>query len=228
MAAKVEITESGLTIREDLSFDEWAELGTHLVRAGRTTAFLIGDWINYGESRKDYGDKYTEALKSTGYDYNTLRHFARVARQVSLCVRTHNLSWEHHRKVASLKDPDEQRRWLNVAAEAAAKGEPISTRRLGKSILRGRVVSTDELQEQDNDRGIDNVHPYVNRIVAWWGKMKRDGWLDEATEEQRANLREDLRPVVDIVRELEGLAPSKESFRANRHMGYSHRRAEAR
>ena len=38
----------------------------------------------------------------------------------------------------------------------------------------------------ENDKGIENHIPFVNRLVAWWARMKEKGWHDDATPEQRA------------------------------------------
>ncbi len=199
---KFMLTEVGIDFHDDLTFEEWSDLGQRLACAGRSLGFMIGDWINYGESHKEYGDKYIEALQATGYDYNTLRHFARVSRLVKLCVRTHNLSWEHHRKVASLKDEKEQRKWLEVASKAVEEGKPMSTRRLQKSILLGREATDKDMQIDPADKGRDNPHPHINGLLAWWRKMEKVKWLECAMPEQKHDLKVDLQPVVDIYNQL--------------------------
>ena len=60
----------------------------------------------------------------------------------------------------------------------------------------------DEVDLPESDRGIENHIPFVNRLVAWWGRMRERGWKDQATPEQRAALKRDLEPVVEIYREL--------------------------
>jgi len=42
----------------------------------------------------------------------------------------------------------------------------------------------------------------VNRRVAWWSRMREKRWLDKATREQRAALKRDLLPVVEIWQQL--------------------------
>lgn len=196
-----QLSEVGIEFQDGISVEEWTDLGHQIARAGRSLGFLIGDWINYGESRKDFGEKYSEALKATGLDYSTLKLYSRVARHIEMVTRVTQLSFEHHRKVAML-EPEEQKRWLKVASKAVEKGEPISTRRLAKSITLGRVAKDADMHTPQNDRGIDNVHPHVNRIVAFWGKMKRSGWLEQATPEMAETLLVDLKPVLDIAQEL--------------------------
>lgn len=202
-SGKFTVSAAGIEFHDDLTFEEWSEIGEEIARAGRSLGFLIGDWINYGESRKDYGDKYAEALKATGFDYGTLRNYSNVARRVKLSLRNDNLSWEHHRKVAPLKDEAQQKKWLQTASKAKEKGKPMSTRRLAKSILLGRVARDTDMSVPENDRGRDNVHPHVNRLVAFWGKLKREGYLENADVELMKCMMIDISPVLKIYDELE-------------------------
>jgi hypothetical protein len=103
--------------------------------------------------------------------------------------------------VAKLPEAD-QRRWLKIAAENQQNGNPVSTRRLRRSISAGRLLETDEVNLPENDRGIENHIPFVDRLVAWWARMRGKGWYDEAAPEQRAAVKRDLEPVVAIYNEL--------------------------
>jgi hypothetical protein len=111
------------------------------------------------------------------------------------------LSWEHHRIVAKLP-PVEQGRWLGIVADNQETGSPISTRRLRRSISAGRLLAEDEVGVPENDRGIENHIPFVNRLLSWWARMRDSGWRDGATPEQRAAVKRDLEPVVSIYNEL--------------------------
>jgi hypothetical protein len=61
--SKFVITPTGIQFNEELSYDEWIQMANDLGRAERSIGFVIGDWINYGESR--WREKYDEALKIT-------------------------------------------------------------------------------------------------------------------------------------------------------------------
>ena len=77
-----------------------------------------------------------------------------------------------------------------------------TTRRLRKSIIVGRLLTPEELHPDPTDRGIENHIPYVNRLLAWWGRMRDKRWLQWATREQRLALKEDLEPIVEIYHQL--------------------------
>jgi len=205
---KFTVSRTGLSVHQDLSFDEWAALAPRLNEASRCVAFLIGDWLIYGEarfakqggkpSRRVCGEDYERAIAATGLDLSTLQSYAHVARKVPAPSRQEALSWEHHKAVAKLKEND-QVRWLRIAAEAAGA---ISSRRLRKSITAGRLLSVDELRFDPADRGIPNHIPHINRLRAWWADMKKARWLDRATKAQRATLKRDLMPVIKIFEQL--------------------------
>jgi hypothetical protein len=209
---KFTISPTGLSISEDLSFEEWEGLATNLCEAARGVAFVIGDWLIYGERRfatavpgkelcRVKSEDYERAIKATGLDRTTLHAYTYVARRVPASLRNQLLSWEHHKTVAKL-EPDDQSRWLQLAAERLEDGQPVSTRRLRKSIQAGRLLATDEIEVEASDRGIENHIPFVNRLSAWWSRLKERRWLDSASREQRAALKRDLHPLVEIYQQL--------------------------
>ena len=58
------------------------------------------------------------------------------------------------------------------------------------------------LQSDAAIAGILNHIPFVNRLVGWWSRMRAAGWLKSATREQRAALKRDLQPIINIANEL--------------------------
>ena len=216
---KFAITPTGIQFHERLSFDEWRSLAPKFSEAIKSAAFVIGDWLVYGEDHfrgqqrlpgfeseplapgKISGDLYDAALAATGLDRTTLHAYAYVARQVPSSLRNEHLSWEHHKAVAKLEE-HEQERWLKIAIENPNHNGSVSTRRLRKSIIVGRLLTPEELHPDPLDRGIENHIPFVNRLVAWWSRMKRSRWMHSATKEQKAALKRDLKPVVEIYNQL--------------------------
>ena len=143
---KFTITPTGLQFHQELSYDEWDDLGKKLAPIGKSIGFIIGDWINFGETT--YGDKYKEALAATGIAYQTLANYSYVARKVEFSLRKENLDFEHHAVDAKLKTNEEQQHWLEVT-----KREGLSVRRLRKSINYGRVATEEEVQSNPANRG---------------------------------------------------------------------------
>ena len=150
---KVAISPVGLRITSELSFEEWSELATAIGQAARSIAFIVGDWLVYGQS----------LFGTDGF-------------------------------------PDKRVDSASVAEEEA--GRRMTTRRLRKSLNLGRIATSEDLEPQEADKGIENHLPYVNRISVWWKRMQRDRFLATATDEQREALKRDLEPVVAIYQQL--------------------------
>ena len=124
---------TSLEIVNEPPFERWVEMFEALKRAGAAIQFWLGDMINYGE--RAYGEKYSQFLEVR--QGGTLRNYAWVADNVPASLRNDNLSWDHHRRVASLPEP-EQREWLDKADQ-----EEWSARQLDREIAKetgGRPV----------------------------------------------------------------------------------------
>lgn len=110
--AEGEFTRTALLLPEHLPYEEWQAKGETLQQIGGAWKWWLGDWLNYGERK--YGETYAQGIEQTNLDYQTLQDAAWVARNVELSLRNENLSWSHHREVASL-DPPQQQEWLDRA-----------------------------------------------------------------------------------------------------------------
>lgn len=95
------------------TFEEWEAFGRTLKEIEAGLQWAVGDWLNQGETR--WREKYLGVADALGFDYQTLRDYSYVARQVNLSIRIDKLSFAHHRLVASY-DPPHQKLWLARAA----------------------------------------------------------------------------------------------------------------
>jgi hypothetical protein len=105
-------TRTALYLRKELSFDDWRELGEHLLAVADSSAWWVGDWLLFG--KRAYADRYKVAIARTGFDYQTLRNYAWVASRFAPSRRHEMLSFSHHAEVASL-DEQNQDAWLRRA-----------------------------------------------------------------------------------------------------------------
>ncbi len=193
--AKFTVTPCGIQFHGDLTFEEWESIGEKLGDAERSIGFMIGDWINYGESK--WGEKYNEAITATGLEYGSLRVYAHVAKRVPLLMRINNLTFNHHYVVAKLKDPEEQKHWLEMAEKHA-----LSYRRLQKSINFGRVATEEEVQGDPADRGYVTYLALLNRIRRWWTRETGKAPVEEWDEDRREVLKKDFKLILDIYEAL--------------------------
>lgn len=127
------LTAVGLEIGDNPTVEDWNRVGVVLHQVDNARQWLLGDWANCGEDQA-WGDKYTEIMKETDYDYETLRNYASTARRVPLWIRNPQLTFAHHRLVAPYAEqPDIQRQWLDWAL-TANNGKPAKISQMRQAI----------------------------------------------------------------------------------------------
>jgi len=182
-------TPTGLVVsRESVDYEIWAEYGRGLQRVQKAIHFVLGDWLNYGD--RAYGEKYTQALENTPFEYQTLADDKWVTEQLEFSRRRENLSFAHHREVAPL-DPDEQDHWLDAAEEntwtckelrdAIRRARlPAGVKQLGTFPV--KVIEGDMLEELPGLGPFDCVvtdPPYNVTAFEWDQFGSPQGFLDE-------------------------------------------------
>ena len=207
---KVTVSRIGMQITADLSIDEWGELAASIGEVATSVAFIVGDWLVYGQSlfgTDGFPDKkvdhpsYQIAIKTTGLDLSTLQNYAYVSRSIPYSMRSERLSWEHHRLLAKLPDNDIQD-WIDTCVAEEDAGRRMSTRRLRKSLNLGRIATDADLEPDDADRGIENHLTYVTRLAVWWKRMKKVDFLTTSTREQRDTMLRDFAPITALINEI--------------------------
>jgi hypothetical protein len=106
-----ELTETSLTLPQDLPRERWAEIGRTLRAMERGVQFWVGDWLAFGEDH--YGEEAFAELERAD---KTLANWATVARKVHPSRRREDVRFSHHAEVTSLP-PEEQTEVLGMAAE---------------------------------------------------------------------------------------------------------------
>lgn len=110
------LTATGLVPNGEPSYEDWYACGEWLKRAEKAVGFWIGDWLNYGERK--WGEMYSQAMEDTGLEYDTLRKFRNITKNLDFGIRMPNLSFKVNSAVA--RDDltrDEKRMFLESAAE---------------------------------------------------------------------------------------------------------------
>ncbi len=117
--------------RPDLPFDEFEALCVLLGKMHEAVRFAIGDAIILGEHL--YREMAYQAIESLNISENARLEYVRVAQKVPHSIRREDLSWSHHRAVATMP-PKQQRKWLKTAAQ-----ERLSHHELRDAIRDGAV-----------------------------------------------------------------------------------------
>jgi len=112
-ATPVILPQTGLLLDRQMPYERWVDIGRQLASAVSSSAWCLGDWLVYGETR--FTGRYRSVIERTSLEYKTLRNYAWVARKIPLARRHECLSFGHHTEVAGLPGP-EQDFWLRKAA----------------------------------------------------------------------------------------------------------------
>lgn len=203
---KITVTRTGLRISGELSLEEWCELAEGIGSLASTVAFVVGDWLVYGEDnfgaaagpcRRVPSALYHEAVAATGLDLTTLHNYAYVARRVRREIRTDRLSWEHHKILAKLP-PGRQTEWIATCIAEQEAGRWVSTRRLRKSLTIGRLATAADMEPANHDPADYDHVKLVQHICGWWKRLQTSDFLAHATREQRLAMKRDFAPIIRI------------------------------
>jgi hypothetical protein len=150
------ISETSLDLAPNTTFEEWEAIGQDLHRIGRCWQWWVGDWLNFGESK--YGEKYSQAIETTGINPQSLMDCSYVSRNVEISLRNEIVSWSHHKAVAPL-NKQEQSNWLkNAEKDALSVSELREAIRDSKQISRRREIVVDDFgSEAVQDKGDSNL-----------------------------------------------------------------------
>lgn len=125
------LTETELIIPDDVTLQEWAEVGRFLLSITTPIQWWLLDWLAVSENR-GWGETYRQIADEFGVQVDTLWTYVSAVRSIKSSIRNRGLSLAHHRLVISMPD-DDQRYWLQTAAmegwtvsqmRAAIKGQP--------------------------------------------------------------------------------------------------------
>jgi hypothetical protein len=111
---KAVLDQTSLSIPDGTPFEVTERMLATLKQLQNCTKFWIGDLLVFSE--RAYGEKYSQLLDSTDYEYGTLCNISYTAEHVSPAVRRKELTFWHHQEVAALK-PDEQKKFLKIAVD---------------------------------------------------------------------------------------------------------------
>lgn len=110
------ITSTGLVPPDNVTEDDYSEIGRLLLQLEGSLQWLLGDWLKEGENRQ-WGKTYEQVADEFGYKVKTLQDYASICRHVETSIRIEVLSFGHHQLVAKYsKNPLVQQFLLQSAA----------------------------------------------------------------------------------------------------------------
>jgi hypothetical protein len=119
------LTESGLVISGDLTFDDFCNGLKQCQGIANGALWTLGDLLVYGESRGEWGEMYSQALDLTKKSYSTLTQAVHLSKRYPRTERVAAVSWSHHREAATIADPQERRQLLERAGAEGWSREQV-------------------------------------------------------------------------------------------------------
>jgi hypothetical protein len=184
--AGAKYTPVSLTLPENMCREDWIALWPKLQEVESAVNWMIGDWLTFG-TRK-YGQKYVAALQFTNWHLQRLRNAAYVCSHVPEAIRRQSLDYTHHAVVAALPEEDqvsfldaaEQKKWTVSELRIAVRRSQATHKRSNAKCL-GFIPSV-----------------WAAEFVRWARQQDFAAW----SEDRKAALRSELRPVIDIYKAL--------------------------
>ena len=179
----VKLTRVGLIIPADGMREDTALLLLDMsLNLEGSIQWIVGDILAYGERQK-WGEFYKGAMEKYQRKYFTVADYKYVCSGVDFSVRTENLTFGHHKLVASLS-PSEQREWLK---RATAEGWSVSEMR---AAMRGQHTPTlpdgskdyDKIRETEAFDAVKHLRGVKNKL----GKMTREERMTAAAKAAQA------------------------------------------
>jgi hypothetical protein len=199
---------------EELTYDDWKEMGDWLTRLRDSIQWMIGDWANLGAanienwvdpSQRDMltaGDEHNEIPEGkyrwladlVDYSYGTLRNFAYIAYVFPVSRRRDTLTYSHHVEVAVLGSTSKQEKLLDKA-EKGKDGKRLSVRDLRDLVQQEQGL----LVTGGDDR--TNPSPIYRSLVRLQQELTPERWQQMSADE-RQQIHSDLRATLAHIEEL--------------------------
>lgn len=145
-----------LALPDDLTADQWLDLGRDLASQKRTLDWLVGDWLNVGMER--FPEQLELALPQISDDAKAVMKIGRIAAAFSPDQRYADLSFAHHAHVATLPAQEAK------ALLERARREHINARQLRLEAVKVKVQIGQQTIFTDED--FDH-HELLNLQRAW-------------------------------------------------------------
>lgn len=163
---RCKISKVGLEIPEDLSVNEWDNIGESLFRLEGSLQWMVGDWLAFGE-KCHYGG-YNNIAEQLHRDATTLYNWKWVASQFPIISRRRDdLEFGHHQVVASMKSETERMEWLDKAAYGDA-GNRWSVKRLREEIHKSKETGNSlpsPINVFDSLKSIAQSNPQARKVI---------------------------------------------------------------
>ena len=149
---KIHITRVRAEADADCDFEQWLTKVKSFTSASLCAQWWVGDLLNIGEER--WADQYQQIVNDLGVEYQTLKNWKWVAKNVAPEIRREELTWQHHLFVASL-GPKDQQTWLDRAvSKKMSSGDLRSAIKTKNQREAEKRRAEEDEQQDDQETGI--------------------------------------------------------------------------
>ena len=190
MPPGVAIDGLGLTLPDNLSYEDWSIVGRKLADTSRSVVWFLGDWLAHGHqhfSESHWGGRppaelYARIAQETGYAEQTLQNARAVCKKLPVSRRRDNLTFSHAAEIVGrCEDPADYEGWIDYVAQGGVSVKALRTR------LRQDGAT---VKAEANDVGVTTVLEITRQFVR---DYQAEGDL---TPGMRVELRKILAPVL--------------------------------
>lgn len=93
------VTQTGVVIDDKVTETEYWAFFDFIKKTDNAIQWMIGDMVVHGEDK--FGKDYDEIAKRTGYERETIKQYAHVARNIPALIRINAVAFSHHQIVAA-------------------------------------------------------------------------------------------------------------------------------
>lgn len=168
---------TGIVWNGEPTFEDYKAAGTLLCHVNTSRNWLLGDWLNYGEGKPEWGEKYTQIINDTGLSYSSIASLKSLSKSCKFTDRYENLDWGHHNAVyrqSALTNEDRKELLKKAEEETDALGRPMSVSKLrGMAKELAAKRRGDEPEPVHASTVIDKVQSIVDAYISRMSDMEQ-------------------------------------------------------
>lgn len=104
------MTAIGLVLPEEISGDEWEDVGQVIRDLDTSISWVIGDWALF--AKREWDATASQIAERFGYETSTIETYTSICEAIPRLIRNQTAHFSHHRLVAKLENPNLQKAWL--------------------------------------------------------------------------------------------------------------------
>lgn len=171
------------------ALEQWMNAVAFAEAVEDSAPYWLGDLLRYAEDRKDYQERMSQALETSGLSKHTLENYASICRRVEEPERKLAPSVKHADAVAALPRP-EQTKWL-----ARARDEGLTERELRTEIRASKRTRVIEGQAR-----LEGLYRVIYADPPWAYNNRGDINVGKSSAYKRAEAHYPTMTIEDICR----------------------------